>query len=146
MEIVKDIAAIIGLVLSIISLITLSTKGGRAAIKSMFKRNTKEIVEDNARQTKDIEEIKEILNGIQETLGAVKEVSMQQCRDTIKEIYYKYCRIEEIPLYERKTADFSYAIYDKKFHGNTYAKTLYDEIIKWKIVVQEVPNMVDGEM
>ena len=47
MEVLKDVAAIIGLVLSVITLLTLCTKGGRSAIKSIFKRETKDIVEEN---------------------------------------------------------------------------------------------------
>ena len=41
METIKNIAAIIGCILSLISLITLCTKGGRAFIKSIFESNTK---------------------------------------------------------------------------------------------------------
>ena len=58
METVKDIAAIIGLILSIITLITVFTKGGRTFIRSIFKKNTQEITDENCQQKKDIEEIK----------------------------------------------------------------------------------------
>lgn len=145
METLKNIAAIVGLVLSVISLITISTKGGRAAIKSIFKKNTKDIVETNTKQSQDIENINKTLTEIQTTLGAVKEVSIQQCRDTIKDIYYRYCHVGKIPLYERKTVDQTYKIYTEKFHENTYAKTLHDEIIKWEIIVQEQKDLIEGE-
>ena len=62
MEIIKNIAAIIGCILSIISLITLCTKGGRAFIRNFFKRNTKEIQDENERQTSDIQQIKKTLD------------------------------------------------------------------------------------
>ena len=133
METLKNIAAIVGLILSVISLITISTKAGRAGIKSIFKKHTKDIVDANSQQTKDIEDIKESLSKIQSTLGAVQQVSIQQCRDTIKDIYYKYCHQGHIPLYERKTADLTYKIYTDEFHQNTYAKILYNEIVKWEI-------------
>ena len=71
METVKNIAAIIGLILSVISLLTLSTKGGRAAIKSIFKKNTKELVDENAQQTKNIQEIKEMLGKLTTRVGAI---------------------------------------------------------------------------
>lgn len=145
METMKDIAAIIGLVLSVISLITLSTKAGRAGIKSIFKKQTKEIVDTNLKQSKDIAEIKKTLAQIQETLRDVEEVSIQQCRDTIKEIYYKYCRTKQIPLYERKTVDRTYQIYSERFHQNTYAQTMHDEIIKWEIIIQDPKDMFEDK-
>ena len=62
METIKNIAAIIGCILSTISLITLCTKGGRAFIHGFFKRNTKEIQDENERQTSDIQQIKKTLD------------------------------------------------------------------------------------
>lgn len=133
MEIVKNIAAIIGCILSVISLITISTRGGRAYIQSIFKKNTKELKEENDQQTSDIKSIKEDLGIMLKKFEALEEVSKQQCRDTIKNIYYKYQKDKKIPLYERKTADRTYSIYTKKFLGNSYATLLYNEICKWEI-------------
>ena len=133
METIKNIAAIVGCILSVISLITLCSKGGRTFIKNLFKRNTEEIVQENEQQTRDIEEIKHTLNQLAIDFDAVKEVSIQDCRNTIKNIYYKYEKSKKIPLYERKTADKTYAIYHDKFHKNTYAELLYNEICKWDI-------------
>lgn len=133
MEVIKNIAAIIGLVLSIVSFITLCTKGGRKFIKSFFQKNTKDIQIENQRQTKDIEEIKGTLEVLLQKAEGHDEVSKQQCRDTIKNIYYKYQKEKRIPLYERKTADRTYDIYTNIFHGNSYATLLYTEICKWEI-------------
>lgn len=133
MEVVKNIAAIIGCILSIISLITLCTKGGRVAIKQIITNNTKDLYNENKRQTVDIEEIKSKVSEILQKVDSLEEVSKQQCRDTIKTIYYHYCRDKRIPLYERKTADRTYAIYTKEFKGNSYAALLYNEICKWEI-------------
>lgn len=133
MEIVKDIAAIVGLFISITTLISLCTKGGRAAIKRMFNKHTSDIREENKLQTSDITEIKSTLKDLQDVIAALEEVSCQRCRDTIKNIYYRYCKEERIPLYERKTADYTYKIYHEKFNGNSYAALLYKEICKWSI-------------
>ena len=145
MEIIKNIAAIIGCILSIFSLITLCTKGGRAFIRSFFKRNTKEIQDENARQTSDIQHIKEILNLMLNKFVGLEEVSMQQCRNTIKTIYYKYCKDKRIPLYERKTADRTYRIYTDIFHGNSYGALLYEEICKWEIDTTSHQDLIDEE-
>ena len=145
MEIIKNIAAIIGCILSIFSLITLCTKGGRAFIRSFFKRNTKEIQDENARQTSDIQHIKEILNLMLNKFVGLEEVSIQQCRDTIKTIYYKYQKDKRIPLYERKTVDKTYHIYTTIFHGNSYAALLYEEICKWEIDTTSHQDLINEE-
>lgn len=133
MEIVKDVAAIIGLVLSIITLLTLCSKGGRAAIKSIFKKETKDIVNENKQQTQDIAAIKKDVEALLVKIGVIQEFSKQQCRNTLKMIYYKYCNTKKIPLFERKTADKTYDLYVKQLKGNSYANLLYDEIKKWEI-------------
>lgn len=145
METIKNIAAIIGCILSTISLITLCTKGGRAFIHGFFKRNTKEIQDENERQTSDIQQIKKTLDLMLSKFAGLEEVSMQQCRDTIKTIYYKYHKDKRIPLYERKTADRTYQIYTTIFHGNSYASLLYKEICKWEIDTISYQDLIDEE-
>ena len=66
-------------------------------------------------------------------ISVLEEHSKQQCRDTIKDIYYRYYEKKKIPLYERKTADKTYDLYVHKFNGNSYVELLYSEIIKWEI-------------
>jgi hypothetical protein len=133
MEIVKDIAAAIGLILSIISLMTIFTKGGRTFVKNLFKKNTQEINDTNCQQNKDIEEIKQLLNKSSVDMELVKDGVKQQLRNTIKNIYYKYRVEKRIPIYERKTADATYALYNGGFHSNSYISLLYQEICKWDI-------------
>lgn len=145
METIKNIAAIIGCILSTISLITLCTKGGRAFVHGFFKRNTKEIQDENERQTSDIQQIKKTLDLMLSKFAGLEEVSMQQCRDTIKTIYYKYHKDKRIPLYERKTADRTYEIYTTIFHGNSYAALLYKEICKWEIDTISYQDLIDEE-
>ena len=89
MDIVKDIASIFGCLISLITLITLCSKGGRSFIKGLFARNTKELQEENKQQFEDIKEIKETLNQVLLKMGGLEEISMQQCRNIIKNIYYK---------------------------------------------------------
>ena len=132
-EIVKDIAAIIGCILSLFSLITLMTKNGRTVMRDFFKKHTEDLHKENEQQNSDIETIKKDLEIVLKKFDALEEVSKQQCRNTIKNIYYKYQKDKKIPLYERKTADKTYDIYSKIFKGNSYATLLHNEIIKWEI-------------
>lgn len=146
MEVVRDIAAVIGLILSVASLVTLCTTGGRKLIYRWVKSNTKDLQDTNQKQNEDIEEIKLILQNLQEKVNilsnddaAIKEVLIQQCRNTIKNIYYKYHNVKTIPLYERKTVDKTYKIYVNSFHGNSYIELLYSEICKWEIDTVNYP-------
>ena len=143
MEVIKNIAAVVGCLVSIITLISICSKTGRAFITGLFKRNTKSLHEENEQQTKDIREIQNTLNLMMEKFSALEEVSMQQCRNTIKNIYYKYCTVKRIPLYERKTVDKTYRIYREVFHGNSYASLLYKEICKWEIEPPDSQDLMD---
>ena len=133
LELVENIAALLGVILSAITLITLCTKGGRAVLKGIFSRQSKDIIEENKQQEADIKAISGKLDDVLATTSVLRLVAVQQLRDTIKTIYYKYQAEKKIPLYERKTADKTYKIYHEKFKENTYATLLYNEICKWEI-------------
>jgi len=133
MEIIKDIAAVVGCILSVISLVVLCTKGGRAFIVKIFSKNTAEIRKENEQQSKDIKEIKETLEYLKKKVEGFEEVSRQQCRNIIKNIYYSYQKDKKIPLYERKTADAVFNTYSTILNGNSYVTLLYGEICKWEI-------------
>ena len=133
MEVIKNIAAIVGCIISIITLLSICSKTGRSFITGLFRRNTMSLHEENAQQSKDIKEIQDTLNQMMIKFGGLEEVSMQQCRNTIKNVYYKYYKTKKVPLYERKTVDKTYRIYTEIFHGNSYASLLYKEICKWEV-------------
>ena len=133
METVKNIAAVIGCILSAFTLISLLTKSGRALIKQLFMKNTQELQQANAQQDANIQSIEQKVDLILEKFPAIEEVSKQQCRNMIKNIYYKYQKEKKIPLYERKSADKTYYIYHQIFHENSYVTLLYQEICKWEI-------------
>lgn len=129
----KNVSVVAGAALSLVSLLSLSTRGGRAFITNLFSRNTRCLREETERLVRDTEEIKGVLGLLLEKFEGLEEVSRQQCRNTIKNIYYRYQKEKRIPLYERKTVDRVYEIYSKKFSGNSYASLLYNEICKWEI-------------
>lgn len=145
MDVVKDIAALVGLIISAITLITLCSKGGRAWISSVFKKESKEIVEENKQQSDDITAIKADVEAILSKSGAFEEFTKQQCRNTIKNIYYKYYAKKKIPLYERKTVDKTYDLYVNKLKGNSYATLLYSEICKWEIDTVTYKDVIQEE-
>lgn len=143
MEVIKNIAAIVGCLVSIITLLSICSKTGRAFITGLFKRNTMSLHEENMQQTKDIKEIQDTLNQMMIKFGGLEEVSMQQCRNTIKNVYYRYYKTKKVPLYERKTVDKTYRIYRDVFHGNSYASLLYNEICKWEVEPSESDEIME---
>lgn len=141
MEIVKNVAAIVGCILSIVSQFTLCTKSGRRIIKSQVEKNTQTLQEQNTEQNKKISDLTTKVELMLDKFDGLEEVARQQCRDTIKTIYYKYCNDKKIPLYERKTADYTYKIYTERFHGNSYAALLYSQIVQWEIDTQSYQDL-----
>ena len=140
-EFIKNIAAVVGLILSLTTLFTLTTKAGRNLVKKVVLKNTQDLKKENEQQYASISELKAFItdlqnsvNELQNTMDAVREVSMQDCRNIIESIYQTYEPAQKIPLSKRKTADVTYRIYVDKFNGNSYAKLLYEEICKWEIV------------
>lgn len=70
---------------------------------------------------------------VTEDMEVQKEFSIDQCRNTIKDIFYRYCDTKKIPLYEYKVAENTFETYSKKLHGNHYIALLWGEIQKWEI-------------
>lgn len=139
-EVIKNLGALVGLFLSVMSAIGVITKMQNKHFKQLFDEHSAEIKKNDEKQSKEIEEIKvtlKELNGKFKELDArfaqVQNFCAEDCRNAIKNIYYQYNTTRKIPLYERKMADSLYKIYSEQFHQNSYGKLLYEEICKWEI-------------
>ena len=137
---VKDIGSLLGVILSVVSVIGIVTKFQNKHFKKLFDQHSEEIRKSDEKQTKEITEIKGTLNNLttkvdslQERFDIVEDFNAEICRNSIKNIYYQYNKIQKIPLYERKMADSLYKIYSEQFHQNSYGRLLYQEICKWEI-------------
>ena len=137
---VKDIGSLLGVILSVVSVIGIVTKFQNKHFKKLFDEHSEEIRKSDEKQTKEIIEIKGTLNNLttkvdnfQERFDIVEDFNAEICRNSIKNIYYQYNKIQKIPLYERKMADSLYKIYSEQFHQNSYGRLLYQEICKWEI-------------
>ena len=139
MEAVKNIAAVLGVILSAASVITLLSKTVRQFILSLFRRygKTDEVSED-------IGEIKRLLEQhiaddekFRDNVSAINDVMIEftrtQCRTIIKNIFYKYNETKILPLYEKKTLMCVEDLYVNKTHGNSFAKLLLDEMSTWTV-------------
>lgn len=139
-DVVKDIGSLLGVILSVVSVIGIVTKFQNKHFKKLFDEHSEEIRKSDEKQTKEITEIKSTLNNLttkvdslQERFDIVEDFNAEICRNSIKNIYYQYNKIQKIPLYERKMADSLYKIYSEQFHQNSYGRLLYQEICKWEI-------------
>lgn len=144
---VKNIGSLLGLFLSITSVVGIVAKFQNKRYKELFDEHSKEIRKNDKKQTEEITEIKNTLNnletkfdnletkvdGLEKRSDVDEDFNAEICRNVIKDIYYKYNKTQKIPLYERKMADSLYKIYSEQFHQNSYGQLLYQEICKWEI-------------
>jgi len=139
LEIVKDTSVILGCAGLSITLICTISKTARSWISKLFAKTKSE--EDQKamiaglcnKLDEYIKSNEEFKNKITEDMEAQKEFSIDQCRNVIKDIFYKYCDAKKIPLYEFKVATSTFSTYSERFHANHYIALLYDEMQKWDI-------------
>ena len=139
-EVVKDIGSLLGLFLSITSVVGIVAKFQNKHYKRLFDEHSEEIRKNDEKQTEEIAEIKNTLDNLTTKVDSLEkrfdvdeDFNAEICRNVIKDIYYKYNKTQKIPLYERKMADSLYKIYSEQFHQNSYGQLLYQEICKWEI-------------
>jgi len=142
MEVVKDIAAILGVILSAASILALVSKTARASIAKVFRKygdadkveaNTDMIAEIKSLLEKHIEEDKGFKESIVENNEINLEFTRTQCRNIIKNIFYRYNDTRVLPLYEKKTLMSIEELYVKRLHGNSFASLLLDEMREWDV-------------
>jgi len=142
MEVVKDIAAVLGVILSAASILALVSKTARASIAKVFRKygeadkveaNTDMIAEIKTLLEKHIEEDKGFKESIVENNEINLEFTRTQCRNIIKNIFYRYNDTRVLPLYEKKTLMSIEELYVKRLHGNSFASLLLDEMREWDV-------------
>lgn len=137
-DVVKDIATVLGCISVALGLVITVNKTARDWISNLFaKKQCEERQEETLHGlcTKLDEYIKsneEFKRKVIEDMDAQKEFSVDQCRNTIKDIFYRYCDTKKIPLYEFKVATDTYDTYTNKFNANHYIKLLYSEMENWE--------------
>lgn len=135
MEIVKNIAAILGVILSLSTVITLFSKTVKTWIGNMFKHfgSDNEIDEIKKMLQKHIDEEREFKAEMKKNNDIAMEFTRTQCRNIIKDMFYKYYDDKKIPLYEWKTLLKVEDLYIKKCLGNSYASELIKIMKTWEI-------------
>lgn len=139
MEIIKNIAAILGLILSFFSVITLLSKNVRSFLSKVIRKysnssESEETMDEIKKMLKQhIEDDNNFKKEIQEVNTITLEFTKTQCRNNIKNIFYKYNDTKRLPLYEKKTLMSIEDLYIGKLHCNSFAGFLLGEMKKWDV-------------
>ena len=128
METVKNIAAILGAILSLSALITLCCKPIKLYIASALKKYQNE-QDDKIKQNT----LKAMLKRIENKLDATVAYTTEACRGEIKNMFYKYIDNKTLPYYEKMHMLQIEDIYVNKLQKNHYTKGLIEEMKTWSV-------------
>lgn len=128
METVKNIAAILGAILSLAAVITLCCKPIKAYIANVLKKYQSE-QDDKLKQNT----LKAMLKRIENKLDATVAYTTEACRGEIKNMFYKYIDNKTLPYYEKMHMLQIEDIYVNKLQKNHYTKGLIEEMKTWSV-------------
>lgn len=128
METIKNIAAILGAILSLAAVITLCCKPIKLYIASSLKKYQSE-QDDKIKQNT----LKATLKRIENKLDATVAYTTEACRGEIKNMFYKYIENKTLPYYEKMHMLQIEDIYVNKLQKNHYTKGLIEEMKTWSV-------------
>ena len=128
METVKNIAAILGAILSLSAVITLCCKPIKLYIANALKKYQSE-QDDKLKQNT----LKATLKRIENKLDATVAYTTEACRGEIKNMFYKYIGNKTLPYYEKMHMLQIEDIYVNKLQKNHYTKGLIEEMKTWAV-------------
>ena len=128
METVKNIAAILGAIISLAAVITLCCKPIKAYIARALKKYQSE-QDDKVQQNT----LKATLKRIENKLDATVAYTTEACRGEIKNMFYKYIDNKTLPYYEKMHMLQIEDIYVNKLQKNHYTKGLIEEMKTWSV-------------
>lgn len=128
METVKNIAAILGAILSLSAVITLCCKPIKLYIANALKKYQNE-QDDKLKQNT----LKATLKRIENKLDATVAYTTEACRDEIKNMFYRYMDNKTLPYYEKMHMLQIEDIYVNKLQKNHYTKGLIEEMKTWSV-------------
>lgn len=138
-EIVKNIATVVGCVISSITLISIIFKPLRTAITSFVKdkagkpETDRQLAEIHNMLQHHIEDDKAFKNRMEESMAITFDFTEKQCRKEIKNIYYKYRDTKKLPIWEKKSLMDIEDLYINRMQKNHWGQTLINEMKKWDI-------------
>lgn len=124
LDLFQKIGSIVGICITLITFITLVTKKPLENFRKLIREEA-----DGANQ-----EIKEKLEVIEEQIEINKSNDLAIIRNTITHIYFKYKDDRKIPHYEKENVFALYERY-KELGGNSYIKTVVNDISEWEEII-----------
>lgn len=136
---VKDVAAVVGLILSSSSLLALIIKPVRTAIINFIRNKAgkteteQQLSEIREMLQKHIEDDQRFRDKMEVAMEITTDFTERQCRNIIKNIFYKYKDGKVLPLYEKKTLKDMEDLYIRRMHKNHWGQLLIDEMNSWEV-------------
>lgn len=136
---IKDILSIVGSIaglfvtLGVILCTTIPNIRNKIKDSILKDQKTDEIEDKLDKAVDKIDDITEMLQEQKRENELSREADTCLIRDRITRIYYKNIDNETLRSYELDNLNDLYEIY-KKYDGNHYVDTIYDIMIKWKVV------------
>lgn len=157
MDVVKDVAAILGLFLTATTVLSLVSKNVREALSKLILKYSKasesegEIKEIKALLEKHIseetarrEEDKEFRKAMQDADEIALEFTKAQCRNLVSDTFYKYKDEKKLPLHKKQVMMCVQELYVQRLQCNSWAKMLLDEMSSWEVGFEnEQPQFED---
>lgn len=133
MEQIKNLAVVLGIVISLGSVFTVTLPGVRGKIKERLTRY--DALWDEMRQLRRLLEAHVQNDTLRETDDAIqREVDVCVLRDLITTIYYNYAKEKKIPVFAMEDVSALYRLYEKR-GGNSYVQVLMRQITEeWEVV------------
>lgn len=128
METIKNIAAILGAILSLSAVITLFCKPIKAYIAKILDKHISE-QDDKIKQNT----LRATLKRIENKLDATVAYTTEACRGEIKNMFYRYMDSKTLPYYEKMHMLQIEDIYVNKLQKNHYTKGLIEEMKTWSV-------------
>lgn len=143
MNLIRDIAAIIGCISAFLALVATFSEKGQVAIRKIFTKHTQQIIDTDNKQNEEIKEIKDLLvnfinttkeqnDKIDAKLESISEGSKDMLRQRIMSYYYKGKQYRELSIYQKEAVDELYKDY-KKLGGNNYIDKYYARMSEWNV-------------
>lgn len=131
LELIKNISSALGLILSASSVAALMSKRAKIAIGNFFKKYGND--DDISEIKTSLKELKGDVKSIRESNSITVDFTREQCRNMIKDMFYRYCDSEKLPLYEYRLLLLLEDFYIKRLHGNTFVVDIIKKMKTWEI-------------
>jgi len=136
-ELAKNVSAVLGCITACIGFIALICKPLRKIVVDFIRSKAgksdtdKQLTEIRNMLQKHMEDDVLLKQKIQDALAITTDFTERQCRNIIKNIYYRYKGDRTLPLYEKKTLLDIEELYVKRMHKNHWGQTLLNEMKTW---------------